>query len=240
MDIRKHLQILQSAGLSQAEARETLARIDAENEKEIRSDSRKSRADWEKLLKPLVWQIKNLGSSGAHWRKNEKKAAVYTPYLALLRKARDKITTARRFAHMKAQTIPEAAAERGITEPDGLKWSAWIPPHVREPFIIAFDNLEGKHIIPFVTSIEAHTSERRWVVLETAILKHQRTYHPRSLAQRYLTQALMLLRERRTRDIAPINWLHLLPQAARKGFLIWKRNTKDGATEFAADTDTQQ
>lgn len=240
MDTNKLMEILRRNGVVFEVIRTVIIELQAHEEQKKTEKDRLEDRDWDKLLAPLKKQIQNLGGSGASWRKTPKTAEVYSQYLILLRKVRDKIKNAQRVAQLRGQTITEAAAERGITEQGGRKWAAWVPFHVRQPFIAAIDNLPGKHITPFLTSMEKTASNKRWVIVEASIARHRALYHPHSIAQRWLTLAEKNLNSRETTTPAPLNWAWLLPPIDRKNFLTWKRRTKNGATEFAADTDTQQ
>ena len=240
MDRRIQLEVFQKFGLREYQARLLMTELERREEAEKHKNTRNADRNWDKLLAPLLAQIAATAGSSTRWKKDPMREPVYTPYLKMLRKVRDKIRTAQHLSYKKNQTIQEAAAERGITEMDGRKWSAWVPRNVRDAFIVAFDNLSGKHITPFNTVMEQTISDRRWTILENVMLKCKRTYRAESQAQRYLDAALTALHGRRIEAIAPIQWTHLLPRRDRIAFLAWKRNTKDGATEFAADTDTQQ
>jgi hypothetical protein len=127
-------------------------------EKHFRT-SKDTKKDWETLKKPLRLQIQALQSNSPARQKDRIKGAVYDDYLATLLKLRERLNFIE-YANAGVKSITELAEEHGIGQ-RGLRWGAWVPEHVKDRTVAAFDALykmpkyaTGKRIIPFITQAE--------------------------------------------------------------------------------------
>lgn len=83
-----------------------------------------------RLLIPLENTIKNMGSGKHRWKKDEKRAELYDSYLTMLRMVKNKI-------HL-------AAVNTKI--PDNARWPDYVPPHIKDKFVAAFDTLNAQGV----------------------------------------------------------------------------------------------
>ena len=197
--------------------------------------------DWRKLLAPLVAQIAQLQSSASK-REGKPTEDFYKAYLALCIKAREKIRNVSVSANLKGQTIRDAAAERGITEHNGRRWSVWVPQHIRTEFTAAYDRLRADHprtrmIPPFLTQMERTANDGRWDILLQRIAVLKATHPETSGIHAFLDSALMLAGQRTMSTDAPMQWAHILPKPERDSFREWQDTTLNGLREQGIDAE---
>ena len=224
--------LLREHGVSAPSANAIVAEMSATQSRKVRVTHAR---DWDLLVAPLQAQIKNLGSSQHRWGKDPLRAPVFGPYLTLLRQTRDRIRAAQALNAVGDDlTIPEYAAARKPTPIplDGMVWSAWIPQRMKDPFILAFDQLystdegrkAGKRITPFFTAKQATASDMRWNRL-TAQLHAEIIARKGIAAQAPLVEAmqeaLIVINERDLLDVAPVQWEHLLPKQRQQQIKGW-------------------
>ena len=252
--------MLRSAGFSVADANNFVEELN----KRTAGTRRTSKiSDWEGLINPVVRQIATLASSQCKWGKHPARAEVYAPYLALLRKTRDKIREGQ--ALSKGKTIPEYVRAYNDTKPrdntnahirlEGLRWDGWVPLNVREAFIKAFDVMYtkqegGKRLVPFSTAGERTASDVRWDRLEATLIM-EREARKAMVGCEYMLpfieSAIQVLTSRDLTDVAPVHWEHLLTAVQRKELTdlgiaqAARRMARTEATlpaRWAPDTDT--
>lgn len=214
----RKIQIIVEAGISLSVAKDIVFRMETEEEQH---KNKKYDRDFTRILAPLDQQIKSLASSRSNWSKDSARNEVYSAYLELCRKAKVKIQTAARLAKKKNQTISEAAAERGITEFQGRRWSAWVPQHIRTRFLLAFANLpSGRKVTPFLSAMERTSSEKRWDRISThlATLQAKHANDPSASIHAYIAEAHAVIAARTPTAVAPIQWTHLLSAPRRKAY----------------------
>lgn len=226
------LQILRKYGLPAPDAQALVAQIEVSE----RGRARRLRAnDWDYVLDPLIRQIKTLGSSQRTWSKIPARYTLYSAYLQLLRKARDKIHEAKDMAKSLEMNIPQYAAHRGMNS-DGLQWHNWVPDKVKTRFIQEFELLhalhpQGKRLIPFSTHSQRSASDVRWSRLEaylgTELLLRQREEHSAPLIEA-LQAAQKVVYNRSLTDVCPVDWRHLLPKEAQAALEEWAERSCNG------------
>jgi hypothetical protein len=194
--------------------------------------------DWAALLHPLERAIAAVASSAYRWRLDTVREPVYSAYLLTLRRTKQRIKAAAAL-NLREKSIPDvAASQKNPVQLDGLIWHAWVPEKVKAALLQAFDDIynkqlatTGKRIIPFSTHIERSTTDARWLLLETRVLKLRAQHasdarmHPEVV---WLDMALELLRTRRVTDKAVVQWQHLLPKAEQEKRKEWVRATGTG------------
>ena len=219
-------------GLSHEHAKALIAQLDAHTERYRRGEWDR---DFDAIIAPLSQQIKTIAASRTRWQHDAVRYALYAPYLALMRKTRDKLKRIARTALKEGKTIREAALEHGVTEFDGRRWSAWIPMHIRSAFMLEFQKLPGRKVTPFLSVRERTTNERRWELLVEKVVGLQAVTPPDSELYPYLDRALTIARQRTSSAPAPRQWVHILPSDDRVRINVWRKRTLGGVREGADD-----
>lgn len=243
MKASKTFRLLRENGLSVTEAERLTKQICKQNDVRIKLTAAR---DWSRLLEPLNADIKNKQSNMARWRKDAQwaeKGPVYEPYLTVLLRTKQTIQKAYTL-NLDNLTIPEIAAKRGLPG-DGLHWSNWVPRKVHAAFMEAFDVLyakiecRGKRIVPFSASMEQSASDVRWDKLiawlakelsarTTVTMEHTGRYDGDAILIDTLNEALDIAYTRGVDDVAPVNWVHLLPPERQKELADWRAATLNG------------
>lgn len=230
------LQILREYGLPPTDAQALAAQLEGAD----RSRARRLRADdWEYVLDPLTRQIKTLASSQTTWAKVPARHTLYSAYLQLLRKARDKIHEAKDMAKSLGLNIPQYAEYRGM-DSDGMQWHNWVPDKVKTRFIQEFEILhalhpQGKRLIPFSTHSQRSASDVRWARMETwlsmELLTRQREAHSAPLIDA-LQMAQKVVYNRSLTDVCPVKWQHLLPKPVQASLEEWAVASCNGLRDY--------
>lgn len=193
--------------------------------------------NWDRVLAPLLQDIRIKTSTMARWSKDPIRGPVYSAYLDMLRMARDRIKNERKL-NRDIKTIPELAKEKNLTG-DGLRWVDWVPRKVHSAFLLEFDEMhshpdlprKGKRMIPFLTTTERSASDIRWERLTTALLtdiagrEGVPEFAPLVAMMR---KALDMTYARGIADIAPVTWDQLLTKEDRQALEDWKRDSLNG------------
>lgn len=227
MNYVKTVRLLQSHGLDITSAKTAATAL------MLRDDARtavKHVHDWDRLLSPLIQDIRVKGSTMHRWSKDADKAPVYSAYLQMLRKTRDVIKRARDL-NLTNKSIPEIAADRNLSR-NGLHWVDWVPPKVHTAFTVAFDELntrpdpatgrprKGPKITPFQTVQERSANDKRWDILTVRIATERAARAPLETTPPILLEALdYALDAVYARDVgqpAPVDWTHLLTPLLRQ------------------------
>lgn len=220
MESHRKKQLLVSLGMRPDDAN-TAVSVMENDQRELLS--RRKSTDWKGLMSPLRQQIQSMASSQRQWSKDPNRMQLYSAYLALLRKTLEKLKAAQTLAELNNRTIPEEAATRGITELDGMRWTAWIPLRIREPFILEFEKLRGmsgysRVTIPFQTRLEARANDRRWDIHVKHILTLAASTHADAPEQEFYKEALNVAANRKINTPAPMQWRHLLTLPRRRAY----------------------
>jgi hypothetical protein len=143
---------------------------------------------WTNLLRPLKAAIRTTSLSRTRWRPS--RVPTYDAYLQLMRRVEAEITNAARdhaspadYAQLRAQTNAAREAEGKRPLGDCLThWSTWVPPHIREATILAFEKLytdetaagmaPGRRIHPFSTLTQRGDIQRKWKRLLDQLMVH--------------------------------------------------------------------
>lgn len=229
-------QILRDYGLPHNDAQSLATQLEGAD----RSRARRLRAyDWDYVLDPLTRQIKTLASSQTTWMKVPARYTLYSAYLQLLRKARDKIHEAKDMAKSLELNIPQYAEYRGM-DSDGMQWTNWVPDKVKTRFIQEFEILhalhpQGKRLIPFSTHSQRSASDVRWGRLETwlgtEILLRQREEFSGPLIDA-LQAAQKIVYNRSLTDVCPVDWRHLLTKPAQAALEEWAKASCNGVRDY--------
>lgn len=243
-----------SYGMSHAAADELAQKYHAAERK---GETVKRAHDWDFVLYPLKMQVRALQSSKLRWSVDVHRQPVYSAYLALLIKARDKIA-ALRTLNAGEKTIPEVATELALPL-QGMRWTAYIPEHVKNKHVLAFDTLYGttlphaaalagkqgqgmldtyaigKRIIPFSTKTERTVSDTRWdSIYKTLVMEREgRTGRGSDGVTVYveaLDEAIKAIHNRGLTDEAPYagKWERLLTPSMRERLIDWQIETTNG------------
>lgn len=193
--------------------------------------ARTAAAEWQALRFPLAKQISSMQAGKHRWLKDPLCAGLYSDYLLLLRRTRERIDTLRKLDMRDAG--PQAVAKQEKLVPDGygpVTWAWFVPPKARDVFRLAFENLyslsyheagrkTGKRLVPFDTCTERTLRQGRWDrLLVDLLIKHkdlcvEAPTDPATAAQaRAVKLAVDSIRQRTGRDEPPKKWEHLLNQ----------------------------
>lgn len=227
-------QILQEYGLPKHTVSDLMKQVHAA---ESVRESVKRCHDWAYVLTPLRQQIRSLASSQRKWAADPQRGPVFSAYLTLLRKVRDKIESARTL-NTAGKTIPEIAAEKNLPM-RGLRWAAWVPENVKNTFTLEFEKLyalidkPGKRLIPFSTAVERTASDVRWDnLLGQCLSDREGRTGPGAGDQapmlRALDLAIQAIQNRELGQEAPVQWMHLLSAEERHAVTAWRNETVDG------------
>jgi hypothetical protein len=151
--------------------------------------SEKKKADpWLHLKQPLHAAIRTTSLSRARWRPT--RIPTYEAYLQLMRRVQAEISNASRDHATPADYAKVAAAINAQRVSEGKRplgdclshWSTWVPPHIREATILAFEKLyadetaaklaPGRRITPFSTLTQRHEALNKWDRLLTQLQPH--------------------------------------------------------------------
>ena len=246
MDFRSLVKLLHSRGMTTTEAMITAKEINTREGVRVRKTHAK---DWDALLAPLANDIRIKASTMSRWSKDPIRGPVYSAYLDMLRKTRDRIKAARAL-NLEGKTIMEVAKERNLSG-EGLRWVDWVPRKVHAAFILAFEQMhvhpdlprKGKRMIPFLTTVERSASETRWDNLIIYLTTELAGRAPKQLRPGQapvigqapliaaLEEALDIAYAREITDVAPVDWTHLLPIPSREALARWEKESVNGLRE---------
>lgn len=161
---------------------------------------------------PLIDALRALKNAESRWRANRKD--VYGAYKQLLERVLAEMAHDER-THQTPEAVQKYAAtvnaqrveegKRPLGSKDG-HWSTWIPPHIREATILAFDQLyasettlglpPGRRVIPFSTVSQRGQLREKWMALLSQLGQHISagdTLHPALVEEqtRYLPDTAM-------------------------------------------------
>lgn len=173
---------LRAALLAEGVASDAAVRI-------INRMSEKTKADpWLHLKQPLNAAIRTTSLSRTRWRAT--RVPTYDAYLQLMRRVQAEISHASRNHATPAEAAKAAAAVNAQRVAEGKRplgeclshWSTWVPPHIREATILAFEKLyadetaaglaPGRRITPFSTLTQRHEALNKWDRLLTQLQPH--------------------------------------------------------------------
>lgn len=200
--------------------------------------------DWKFVLYPLKQQIRALQSTKCRWADDPHREPVFSAYLSMLLKVRARIGQVRALSFGK--TIPQIAKECGLPL-NGLRWTAYVPEHIKERHTMAFERLYkidlpdahgshrgGKRLVPFSTKAERNRSDGRWDALFATVIMELEGRASVADEQRPLIDALEEARaaisSRGIRDEAPYGgrWEMLLRSETLERLEAWRNETMDG------------
>lgn len=245
--------LLRRSGMQPSTINAIMAELtDGETQGEIHREGK----NWDRMLRPLVEQIRSLQSSQYRWSKDPQRADVYGHYLQALIKTRDRINAARTLCTPLGMTIPEAARRYNLVN-NGMRWSDWVPLNVKTAFEVAFDHLysvtlpdaranpetgepgraRGKRIVPWRSYYERTASDTRWRNLLVKLITERAgriVEGPDSPLVQALTQAIEAIKHRTREQEAPVKWEHLLPLEDQHALEKWRVDTVNGLTSMDA------
>lgn len=196
---------------------------------------------WANLIDPPRTIIRTLVNTRPKWRPS--RAPTYDAYLTLVRKTLDLITidanalpSPADAAALRRETNAERAAQgKPLLAPKDGAWFTWIPAHVREATVRAFDNLYaspeekanplGRRVQPFMTIPQRAALRGKWegllkqlsphvardyALLETTLEREQ--YRAANAARKTIRDRMLAL------DYAipvPVHWVQVLDPDAR-------------------------
>lgn len=234
MYINEIVKMLVDKGLDPASAKAAAQEINRKEDRRARVTHAKN---WDRVLAPLLQDIRIKSSTMSRWSKDPIRGPVYSAYLDMLRKVRDDIKSAR-ILNLHDKTIPEIAAERNLSG-DGLRWVDWVPRKVHSAFLLAFDKMHshpdlprrGKRMLPFITTMERSASDTRWDRIATSLVTDiaGREGMPEfAPLNALMTKALDAIYARGIADTAPAIWEQLLTKEDRQALEEWKRDSLNG------------
>lgn len=143
---------------------------------------------WQRILRPLDDCIKAMRNTRTRWR--ESRAPTYAAYLALLERVHASIGVDMGLFATPAEAAKTAAAanaaraasgQRPLATKDG-SWVTWIPEHIRQATVLAFERLyadeaaagisSGRRVVPFATLYQRKTILRKWEALEAQLFPY--------------------------------------------------------------------
>lgn len=227
-------------GIPLALARSVAAEVAAGNKTRYK---RTRRNDWVHLIAPIRKQIQSLAAGLCRKDIPQDTYKIHSAYLALLRKARDKLLRLAKEATQCGVDIPGMAARKGVPN-EGMCWADWVPDHIKAPYYAAFalhytKYPRGRRITPFVTHYERTPSEIRWDRLQQKLLLQVIGMHTAGsdnfLLMHCMLLALDVINKRSGDDIAPVRWEHLLPKEEQRLLATYLTLTVNGLRALPAD-----
>ena len=143
---------------------------------------------WDNLLRPLADAVRT--TKGGLPRARPSRQPIYAAYLQLMQKTYAHITYAQRNHATPAEAADAAAAANKTRVEHGKRplgecrshWSTWIPPHVVDATIAAFEDMyaeevrtnqpPGRRIHPFSTLTQRGTTQNKWKTLLAQLQPH--------------------------------------------------------------------
>jgi hypothetical protein len=211
------------------------------------------------LLFPLQAAIRAMQSSKSRWSSDPYRARLYQKYLAVLLAVRQKIQSTWAL-NVQGYTITELARANGVPV-GGLDWQDWVPTHIKNAAIVAFDTLYnetlpkkaalagnvqgdrgapvlGKRLIPFRNTQATRKSDKRWDSLLASALSEREGFKHSEEHGPYL-EALDAIIERihmRDRDdVAPVDKFHLLARHQKDALEAWEAQMRASLNRTLAD-----
>lgn len=238
MNFKETVKLLHSRGMSLQDSQNTARELTVRGKARMRITHANN---WDALLAPLANDIRIKASTMSRWSKDPIRGPVYSAYLSMLRKTRDRIKEARAL-NLEDKTIIEVAKERNLSG-DGLRWVDWVPRKVHAAFILAFEQMHvhpdlprmGKRMVPFVTTMERSASDTRWdnmIATLTVEIAGRSVVDGQAPLVNALKEALDVAFARGITDEAPVDWRHLLPQSSREALARWEKDSINGLREI--------
>lgn len=206
----------------------------------------KNESAWHHVTAPLDAAIKTMRASQPKWRPTRRDT--YHAYLQLMEKTRAVLAHAAREHETPAVAQHAALVNNANREVEGKRpmgeckshWSTWIPPHIREATIAAFDALysspeeqalpPGRRVHPFTTLTQRGEISRKWGALLQQVQTHINAgpeMHPAHVE----AQTRGMIDDRATEMAANLKAVHAMRYqyagVARKTILARKRNHTD-------------